>query len=221
MSKRHLLYFLALATDFDGTIAEHGHVDARTQAELERFKKTGRRLILVTGRDLADLKEVYPGLTLFDRIIAENGAVLHNPATEETRVLAAPPPEAFVARLRERGVRPLTIGQCIVATWEPNERVVLETIRELGLELQIVFNKGAVMVLPSGMNKAEGLKATLLELGISSHNVVGIGDAQNDIAFLKTCGCAAAVDNALPASKKSLISCFPAIMVPASLSWSI
>jgi hypothetical protein len=80
---------------------------------------------------------------------------------------------------------------------------VLEIIRELGLELQIIFNKGAVMVLPSGMNKAEGMKAALVELGLSPHNVVGVGDAQNDHAFLEACGCAAAVANALPMVKQS------------------
>ena len=51
-------------------------------------------------------------------------------------------------------------GRCIVATWEPHERHVLETIRDLGLELQVIFNKGAVMVLPSGINKATGLRRT-------------------------------------------------------------
>ena len=73
----------------------------------------------------------------------------------------------------------------IVATWEPHETVVLEAIHELGLELQIIFNKGAVMVLPSGVNKATGLAAALEELRLSAHNVVGIGDAENDHAFLR------------------------------------
>jgi hydroxymethylpyrimidine pyrophosphatase-like HAD family hydrolase len=43
------LYVLALATDYDGTLASQGMVDAATLAALERFKATGRRLILVTG----------------------------------------------------------------------------------------------------------------------------------------------------------------------------
>ena len=86
----------------------------------------------------------------------------------------------------------------IVATSHPHENTVLETIRDLGLELQVIFNKGAVMVLPSGVNKATGLSAALDELGLSPHNVVGIGDAENDHAFLSLCECAVAVANALP-----------------------
>jgi len=54
------------------------------------------------------------------------------------------------------------------------------------------------MVLPSGVNKATGLSAALDELGLSPHNVVGIGDAENDHAFLSLCECAVAVANALP-----------------------
>ena len=81
------------------------------------------------------------------------------------------------------------------------QEIVLETIRELGLELQIIFNKGAVMVLPSGVNKASGLAAALAECGLSPHNVVGIGDAENDHAFLAMCGCSVAVANALDSVK--------------------
>jgi len=85
-----------------------------------------------------------------------------------------------------------------VATQHLHKNTVLDAIRQLGLELQVIFNKGAVMVLPSGVNKATGLAAALAELSLSPHNVVGIGDAENDHAFLRLCECAAAVGNALP-----------------------
>lgn len=176
-------------------------MDAGTCEALKRFKETGRRLILVTGRDLPDLKRVFPAFTLYDRIVAENGAVIYDPATEEERVIAPAPLPAFIEALKQRNVTPLTVGRCIVATWEPNEKTVLEAIRDLGLELQIIFNKGAVMVLPPGMNKAAGLAAALRDLDLSPPNVVGVGDAENDHAFLRFCGCDAAVANALPAVK--------------------
>ena len=51
----------------------------------------------------------------------------------------------------------IEVGDVIVATWEPHETTVLQTIHDLGLELQIIFNKGAVMILPTGVNKATGL----------------------------------------------------------------
>src|SRR5689334_9810368 len=106
-------------------------------------------------------------LDLFDRIVAENGALLYGPATREEQPLGDPPPSRFVEALRAKNVRPLSVGRVIVASWEPNETTVLETIRELGLELQIIFNKGAVMVLPAGVNKGSGLAAALAELELS------------------------------------------------------
>ena len=194
-------YFRALATDYDGTIARDGLVDQDTIAALEGLKRSGRRLVMVTGRELPDLQRACPRLDLFDRIVAENGALIFTPATKEARALGPPPPPAFVARLKELGIEPLSVGQVIVATWEPNEAAVLDAIRTLGLDLQIIFNKGAVMVLPNGISKASGLAVALEDLGLSAHNVIATGDAENDLAFMRTCGCAVAVGNALPAVK--------------------
>jgi len=195
------MQFLALAADYDGTIADNGSVGDATYAALERLKRTGRRLLLVTGRNMASLERACHRLDLFDRVVAENGALLYDPATEQERVIAPAPSPTFVERLRERGVSPLTVGRSIVATWRPHERTVLQVIQELGLALHIVFNKGAVMVLPANVDKASGLRAALRELHLSARNVVGVGDAENDHAFLDCCGCSAAVANAVPSLK--------------------
>ena len=195
------MYFVALATDYDGTLAEDGVVAEKTLQALRQLKQSGRKLILVTGRELPDLRRVFAELELFDLAVVENGALLFNPATGEEIILGEEPSPLFVEELQRRNVRPLSIGRSIVATWEPNEKIVLEVIRDLGLELQIVFNKGAVMVLPAGVNKASGLATALARLHLSPLNVVGIGDAENDHAFLRACGCAVAVTNALPMVK--------------------
>jgi hydroxymethylpyrimidine pyrophosphatase-like HAD family hydrolase len=195
------MYFIALATDYDGTLAHDGVVTKKSLAALERFKKSGRKLILVTGRELPDLKRVFPEVCLFDKVVAENGALIYTPASEEERTISPTPDLKFVARLKKAGVKPLSVGNSIVATWEPHQATVLEVIKTMGLGLDIIFNKGAVMILPSGVNKATGLAAALQDLRLSPHNVVGVGDAENDHAFLKVCGCSVAVDNAIPAVK--------------------
>ena len=193
--------YLALVCDYDGTIAHHGRVDDATVAALERVRESGRKLLLVTGRELNDLMRVFPNPQVFDRIVAENGALLYDPATREERTLAAAPPADFVRELKERGVTPLSVGRVIVATWEPNDPIVHEVIRIMGLDLQVIFNKGAVMVLPSGLNKAVGLNRALDDLKLSAHNAVGIGDAENDHSFLAVCECSVAVANALDSVK--------------------
>src|SRR5438105_2823128 len=177
--------YLALACDYDGTIAHHGKVEMETIAALERVRSSGRKLLLVTGRELDDLASVFSRFDLFDRVVAENGALLYSPATKEERPLAEPPSDVFINRLRDAGVTPLSRGRVITATWQPHETAVLAVIRELGLDLQVIFNKGAVMVLPAGLNKASGLSAALGELDLSPHNVVGVGAAENDHAFLQ------------------------------------
>lgn len=194
--------YLALATDYDGTLAHDGRVDQATLAALERLRATGRKLILVTGRELADLLAVFPEVGLFESVVAENGALLYRPATRETRLLSEAPPERFVQELQRRGVTPLSVGHAIVATVHPHETTVIDVIGLQGLELHVIFNKGAVMILPSGVNKATGLRIALKELGLSPHEVVGVGDAENDHAFLSYCECAVAVANALPAVKE-------------------
>lgn len=193
--------YSALACDYDGTIALHGRVDDSTLEALERIRVSGRRLLLVTGRELDDLMRVFPHVHLFDRIVAENGALVYEPATREVHPLADAPPEEFVRELQRRGVAPLSVGRVIVATWEPNDPIVLQVIHDLGLELQVIFNKGAVMVLPSGINKATGLRWALDALKLSPHNTVAVGDAENDHAFLAACECAIAVANALDSVK--------------------
>ncbi len=193
--------YRVLATDYDGTLATNGVVEPVTLAALERLLASGRRLILVTGRELGDLRTAFERLDLFELVVAENGALLYRPATQALTRLADPPPAAFVADLERAGVGPLSVGEVIVATWEPHSEAVLAAIHRHGLELQVIFNKGAVMVLPTGVNKASGLKAALRDLKLSPHNVVGVGDAENDHSFLHLCELSAAVANALPALK--------------------
>jgi HAD superfamily hydrolase (TIGR01484 family) len=193
--------YLALATDYDGTLASQGKVASETVEALRRLAATGRKLILVTGRRIDDLIRVFPEVAIFDRVVAENGPLIYRPHSGETRVLSQPPPAAFVEELRRRGVQPLTAGQVFVATEQPNERVVLDVIGELGLDLQVILNKGSVMVLPASVDKATGLSAALEELALSPRDVVGIGDAENDEAFLAMCGRGVAVANALESLK--------------------
>jgi hypothetical protein len=190
----------ALATDYDGTLAHDGVVDDPTIAALHRLRASGRKLLMVTGRELEDLFTTFAHTNLFDRIVAENGALLFDPATQRAASLAAPPPPALLERLRQKNV-PLSSGRSIVATVQPHEHAVLDAIRELGLEWHVIFNKGSVMALPSGVNKATGLLPAIQELGLTLDQTVAIGDAENDHAFMRSCGLSVAVANALPSVK--------------------
>jgi HAD superfamily hydrolase (TIGR01484 family) len=200
ISRLHMQYRV-LAADYDGTLAHDGCVDESTIAALHRLRDSGRRLVLVTGRIVDQLVQVFPQMHLCDLVVADNGAVLFDPTTGARTRLAEAPPRELVEEMKRRGIPRIEVGDVIVATWEPYETTMLEIIRDLGLELQIIFNKGAVMVLPTGVNKATGLSAALAKLGYSCRETAGIGDAENDESFLKVCGASAAVANALEVLK--------------------
>lgn len=193
----------ALATDYDGTIAHDGVVDDVALAALLRLRAAGWRLVLVTGRELGDVRRLMPRLDVFDRVVAENGAVLHAPATGGVRVLATPPPSGLAPALAVAGVHPLQCGQVVMATWACHEARVLAVLATLGLPWRVMHNKGALMVLPLGVDKRSGTLAALRELDVAWASCVGLGDAENDLDLLAACGLPVAVANALPAVKRA------------------
>ncbi len=195
--------FLALAADYDGTLATHGRADEVVLPALQRVRNSGRKLLLVTGRELPELKNVFPESSLFDRVVAENGALLCRPASGEEVLLCDPPDAKLIVALRGRQV-PFSTGRSIIATDDEHHTAVAAAIHELNLaeRVHIILNKGSLMILPAGVDKSTGLLAALNELDIAPANVVAVGDAENDIAMLAVCGCGAAVANALPQVKR-------------------
>ena len=194
--------YKALATDYDGTIATEGIVKETTYSALKSWQQTGRSLIMVTGRRLDNLYAVFPQAKTFDCIIAENGSLISFPATEETILLGDSPPKALIEALQKRQVEPLNVGLGIVSTYVPHDTTVMEVIKELDLAWQISYNKGAVMLLPKGVDKDKGLRTALNKMNLSADEVVAVGDGENDLPLLKLCGLSVSVQNALPLVKE-------------------
>jgi hypothetical protein len=190
--------YSAIATDYDGTLASDGLVDQATLDALKRYQDLGGHLLLVTGRELDALLQVLPHYALFDSIVAENGAVLYQPQQDIISLLGQPFPPVLVETLTARGVSPISQGRVIVATWQPHGDTVQHTIAELNLDAAVIVNKRAVMILPTGVNKATGLLSALESLNLEPDQVAGVGDAENDQHLLEICGFGVAVANALP-----------------------
>ena len=122
------MYFVALATDYDGTIAEDGVVAEATLEALRELKQSGRKLLLVTGRELPDLKKVFPEIALFDLVVAENGGILFDPKTSEETLLAPEPPQVFLDRLQAREVPvPSGVGAGLVPAQPAEGRLLCAT----------------------------------------------------------------------------------------------
>jgi HAD superfamily hydrolase (TIGR01484 family) len=191
-----------LACDYDGTLAHDGVLSDATAAVLDRFRAANGRLLMVTGRELPDLQSVCNVLENFEWIVAENGALLYRPSDGFSQLVCAGASAELAQKLAQAGVHPLSVGRAIIATREPYESLAVQLIKDLGLELQIIFNKGAVMILPTGVNKATGLTTVLNQISAAPADVVAIGDAENDHALLALCGFGVAVSNAVPVLKQ-------------------
>lgn len=183
--------FNVLALDYDGTVANHGHLDPDVASAIREAKAKGITVVLVTGRILSDLRRVMKEPDLFNMIVAENGAVLAFP-NGWTRVLGRPASRELLAELCERGIE-IAFGDCIVEADSGEATRILEVIRKTQLPLMLVFNHGRVMVLPQGITKASGLHEALNTMRLSLRNCIGIGDGENDHALLDACEIGVAV----------------------------
>ena len=151
------MYCRAIACDFDGTGATDGHPAPELYAALAAARAQGIVTLLVTGRVLEDVQRACDELSPFDAVIAENGALIYLCALGRTIQIGEPPPEHFLGELRAQGV-PFHTGAVIVGTWEQHANKLFKLIRRFGIDAQLVFNRAALMVLPSGINKAVGIR---------------------------------------------------------------
>jgi hydroxymethylpyrimidine pyrophosphatase-like HAD family hydrolase len=182
-----------LALDYDGTIARNNVVGAAVRDAIAAVRASGIKVLLVTGRILDELRRVAGDLRFVDGVVAENGAVLHFPETAHTMAIAPAVPPAFVDALREQGV-PHAVGQSLVDADAAQAPMLLHILRALELPLVLIFNGGRVMTLPQAVSKATGLQAMLSTLRRSPHNLMAIGDAENDHELLRLAEVGAAVE---------------------------
>ena len=194
--------FRVLACDYDRTIALKGVLVESSRRALREVRASGRKLVLVTGRTLEELLDVFDDLDLFTLVVIENGAVLYDPRTQEERPLADPVRPELIAALRRHEVEPMIVGRVVVSTAAENEPMLLRAISETGIDLKLATNRDSVMVLPPNVDKGSGLRAALEQLGEEPSHVVAVGDGENDVALLDAAGVAVAVENAVEELKR-------------------
>lgn len=187
-----------IALDYDGTIALHGVLDPEVRSAAIEARERGVRVVIVTGRIVSELERVAGALDWVDGVVAENGAVAWLPARQAGTVLAGPPPTALVEGLVARG-HAVVVGSCVVELDAAAAHDAIEVIRALELPHVLQFNQDRLMLLPQGISKAVGFRALLDLLGLSRHEALAIGNAENDYDFLACAGYGVAVRWGSPA----------------------
>ena len=188
-------YYQAIAIDFDATLTEGGPPDPRVLDALREARDAGLKLVLVTGRVVRDLLRIFSDAEQwFDAIVGENGAVIHQDGV--SRAVSAPVPLELHGPLVERGVH-FERGHVLLTCDGQSEVTVLEEIRRLGIDCQLVRNRETLIVLPSAVSKGSGLVEALAQLGVSYHTTIAVGAAENDLAMLRQCELGVAVGNAV------------------------
>ena len=189
-----------LATDYDGTIATRGRITDNVEKALLEAKQAGFLIAIVTGRGLDDLLRICPQITIFDLIVAENGAILYFPFQDKIEPLANKPPIKFIAQLIQHNI-PFYQNTIMATVRRRFVEKVNSLIDEFKFPLHIICHKDYGLILPLGMNKAKGLEKALLHFDITNNQVIAVGDASNDLDFLDFCGFKVAVGNAEDAVK--------------------
>lgn len=190
-----MAFFRVAALDLDGTLTSRGAVSATALSAVGDARGDGLVVLLVTGRIRAELEAEFPGIDEhFDGLVLENGAVAV--AGSRSRRLAAPVDPALADALAERNV-PCRRGEVLLAVDGVHTGVVADVIADLELDCQIVHNRAAAMVLPAGVTKGTGLAAVLADLGLSPHDALAVGDAENDLSLLEVAEVGVAVANAV------------------------
>ena len=204
------MFLKALACDYDGTLASEDRIPPSVREALEQARKAGLRLVLVTGRTFFELTRVCDCLELFDAVVAENGAVLYYPGSAMIRDQGPPVPVRLLAELDRRGIY-YQVGRVIVGTARADERALKEALAAAGVTGDLIYNRAALMLLPAGVSKGSGVQQALRVLGLSSHDVLALGDAENDLPLFDACGFSGCPGDSLPGVRERVDWVFPGV----------
>ena len=194
------MHITVVATDFDGTISRDGGLAPEAVQALRHLREAGRFTVLVSGRPFEFLRDVQAREQAFDLIVAENGAVLYDPRTDEMRLPFGEVPTDLMDMLERLGV-PLWRGVAAAGTTAQYYDAVWVASRELGRAVHVEANRNEVMLLPPGASKGAGLLLLLKSEGLSPRNLLSFGDAENDASLLGAAEVKVAVANAVEGLK--------------------
>lgn len=182
--------------DLDGTLTKGGEdrITTELRSMLAQFKKTGWLLILATGRDKKYLESRDDLRSLFDGWVCEAGASIYVISTNEYKILVNDRWLQFINEIKKLECVILKENTVNLLSRECIEKVD-EVASKLGVEYKVLNNKGALLLLPSDIDKSTGLRELLRLLDFQGF-LVAVGDSEIDIEMLKNADFKASPSNA-------------------------
>jgi hypothetical protein len=190
------------AVDIDGTITENGggriHLGALNS--LRHMRRLGHNVIFVSGRSSVEgyLLAVYGGLNTI--AVGENGGCITYGTNDHTllgdKVKCI---DAFslirskLSNVVEKPVFPRMTEVVLQRTFDIND--AKKIVQNNNLDVVLSDSQYAIHINSSGINKATGFKEVMKRLGITSDDVISIGDSETDIPLFKIAKFSIAVGN--------------------------
>lgn len=206
MNKRSAHDFDSLICDYDGTLSSDGSLSRRMVEALTRWRATGRTVVLDTGRTLPHLYgqggiHRRRDIELFDRVVAENGAILWDPQTDRVTVLGAPPSPEVTRRLHDAGITGIVLGWASIHIPLAAAPVATRVLAGVRTDVHTVTAPEHLIVLRRGVDKVSGMRAALADMNRPRSHSIAVGDGANDLTLLNRavsgCGLTVAVANAI------------------------
>lgn len=187
--------------DLDGTLTNGGEdpLKPHVKASLVYLKNCGWTLMLATGRDRKYLMQRTDLREIFDAWITEAGLSVYVPNTGIYRCFAD---DHWIMRAKKLAVFPFVEEKenTVAFRFEYLDIVKTEILR-LGINAVFKNNKGVVLLLPEGIDKAFGVKEALKLLNVDGC-LIAIGDAEVDLELFTIADFKAVVANAEQALKE-------------------
>lgn len=192
----------ALAVDIDGTLTDHTRkLCINAIKAIRKAEAKGIPTILVTGNIVAYTRAISFSIGTSGGMVCENGGVIYS--NYEVKVVADINKAQNAYAFLKNNPATKNIHKVPFAELRTSEVTLLRTdeaelIKESlkGHDIEIYDTKFALHLTDPTVNKGTSLKLVAEDLGINMSEILGIGDSENDLSFLKEVGFSVAVSNA-------------------------
>ncbi|AXV37280.1 MAG: phosphoglycolate phosphatase [Methanobacterium sp. BRmetb2] len=194
----------AIALDVDGTITNKNRRACVSAIKaIHQAEDSGIPVIIVTGNMLCSSKMISTLLGTTGGLVAENGGIIETPKGRKVLGDFSKCENAYNYLKSKHDVEKVDLSSHRISEIALTRKIPVEIIKETlkDFEIKIYDSKFAIHLTDPAVSKGSSLKMVAEDLGINVHDIIAIGDSENDMEFLEVAGFKVAVANANPELK--------------------